>query len=86
MDRKSVTFCAMAKTAPLFPATEADVMCQGDGKLNRRNMLRVGLPFMALPSTILYLGCTPDRDNTPQKTNGSPAELTRLTKIPKEIR
>jgi len=45
---------------------------------NRRNMLRVGLAFVALPSTILSLGCAADRDNIPQKSNASPAESTAM--------
>ncbi len=35
-------------------------------------MLRVGLAFVALPSTILHLGCTPSQDRTPQETEHSP--------------
>jgi predicted enzyme related to lactoylglutathione lyase len=39
---------------------------------NRRNMLRVGLTFVALPSSMLHLGCVPDQEKTSRNTEGSP--------------
>ncbi|MFT5304041.1 MAG: putative enzyme related to lactoylglutathione lyase [Mariniblastus sp.] len=39
---------------------------------NRRNMLRVGLAFVALPSTLLHLGCASDQDLPTQETEHSP--------------
>ncbi len=36
-------------------------------KTDRRNMLRVGLAFVALPSTLLHLGCTPGQESTLQE-------------------
>ena len=39
---------------------------------DRRNMLRVGLAFVALPSTILYLGCGPDQDLATSETEHAP--------------
>jgi predicted enzyme related to lactoylglutathione lyase len=39
--------------------------------ITRRNILRVGLAAIALPSaTILNLGCTPDQDNGSRNTEG----------------
>ncbi len=46
---------------------------------NRRNVLRVGLAFVALPSTMLHLGCASDRDDTQHQTNGSPDDSTGKT-------
>ena len=46
-------------------------------KPDRRNMLRVGLAFVALPSTFLYLGCGQERaasgtDTIPESNSDSP--------------
>jgi len=38
-------------------------------------MLRVGLTFVALPSTILHLGCRPSQDRTRQETERSRSSL-----------
>lgn len=39
---------------------------------DRRNMLRVGLAFVALPSTVLHFGCAPNQDATSRNSEGSP--------------
>ncbi len=49
---------------------------------DRRNMIRVGLAFVALPSTILHLGCKPAQDDRAQsdkesKTSESETETGR---------
>ena len=46
---------------------------------DRRNMLRVGVAFVALPSTILHLGCTPNQEPTsqePQRSTDSHPQAT----------
>lgn len=43
---------------------------------NRRNMLRVGFAFVAVPSDLLHLGCTTDRAETSKEADGSPDEST----------
>jgi predicted enzyme related to lactoylglutathione lyase len=41
-------------------------------KPNRRKLLRVGLVFVALPSSLLHLGCSTSQDPATVDNNGSP--------------
>jgi len=45
----------------------------------RRNILRNGMAFVALPSTLMHLGCAPDSDDAPHNTNGSPDDSAEPT-------
>jgi predicted enzyme related to lactoylglutathione lyase len=48
-------------------------------RINRRNILRVGLAATALPgATILNLGCAPDEDNGAPSTNGLPDDESNM--------